>query len=57
MCVPGVRSRVPIGKTFSAIAEAQPDGVRYATSKAGDGATLVTLELEKEEEPREMALT
>jgi hypothetical protein len=67
MCVPGVRSRVKtdgvseveaaIGKALPAISEAQPDGVRYATSMSGDGATFAALELEKEEESRKMALT
>jgi hypothetical protein len=67
MCVLGVRSRVKtegvseveaaIEKAFPAIAEAQPEGVRYASIGAGDGATFVALELEREEEPRERALT
>jgi hypothetical protein len=66
MCVPGVRSRVKtegvseveaaLEKAFSAIADAQPEGVRYASNKAGDGATFVALGLETEEEPRKRAL-
>jgi hypothetical protein len=40
-----------IDRAFTAIAEAQPEGVRYASSKAGEGATFVALlELENEEE-------
>ena len=46
-----------IEKAFSAIAEAQPEGPRYAFCKAGDGTTFVALELEKEEEPRRRVLT
>jgi hypothetical protein len=67
MCVLGVRSRVKtegvfeveaaIEKAFTAIAEAQPESVRYASIKADDGATFVPLELEKQEEPPKKALT
>jgi len=40
-----------IEKSFSAIAEPQPEGVRYASCKAGDGAAFVAQsELENEEE-------
>jgi hypothetical protein len=48
---------VAIDKAFSAIAELPPEDVRYASTKAGDGANFVALELAKEEEPRKRALT
>ena len=67
MCVLGARSRVKAeevsevetakDKAFSAIAEAQPEDVRCATIKADHGATLVSLELERQQEPRTRALT
>ena len=67
MCVLGVSTKVKaegvsevdtaIHKAFSAIAEAQPEGVRHASIKAGDGATFMSPELEKQEEPRRRALT
>lgn len=44
--VPEVEAAVR--KVFSAIEQAQPEGVRYASSKLGDGVTFVILlELEK----------
>jgi hypothetical protein len=40
-----------IEKSFSAIAEGQPEGLLYASGKADDDSTLVALlELENEEE-------
>jgi hypothetical protein len=67
MCVLGVSSKVKaeavsevdtaIHKAFSAIAEAQPEGVRYASIKLGDGATFVSPELEKQEEAPKKVLT
>ena len=67
MCVLGVHSRVKtegvsevepaIEKGFSAIVEPQTEGVRNASIKAADGATIVSLELEKQAEPSKGALT
>jgi hypothetical protein len=34
---------VAVDKVFAAIAETQPDGVRYATTKLPDGVTFVAL--------------
>jgi hypothetical protein len=45
-----------IEKAFSAIAEAQPEGVRSSSCKAGDGTTFVAPALEKKEEPRKTVL-
>ena len=67
MCVAGVSSRMKAegvsevesakDKTFSAIAEPHPEDVSNASMKAGDGATLVSVELEEQEEFRTRALT
>jgi hypothetical protein len=37
------RVEVAIAKVFAAIAEAQPEGVHYATSRAADGVTFVAI--------------
>jgi hypothetical protein len=66
MCVHGVRSiktegvsevEAAIERAFSAIAEPKREGLRNASIKVGDGATFVSLDLEKQEERRKRALT
>jgi hypothetical protein len=66
MCVHGVHSlkteevsevEVAIEKAFSAKPEPRPEDVRNASTKVGDGATLASLELERQEERRLRALT
>ena len=66
MCVPGASSRMKTegvsevesakDKAFSTIAEPQAKDVRVASINAGDGATFVSLEREKQSAPSRRAL-
>lgn len=40
-----------VHKVFAAIQQAQPSGVRYASSKTADGSFVVILQLESEQNP------
>lgn len=44
-------AEVEVQKVFAAISQAQPEGVRYASSKTDDGNFVVLLQLEGEENP------